>query len=245
MKKKKRFLAGSQHVQMLYMPSFIDLQQVSCNSRAWLRLLEVEILTAAVARDCDLPSRAYTVGYSVKWAIDCMMGFTAALQCSVCMPAQARGTRQTSNTSGPPVNRNRLIALHCTKSRMREFYGRVRLVTTCSCRSQCMTAKDLSRNKAGMADRSRFLPDRLAVKWSILFFPGPLNASVGILRILAKAKVENWKIESFLWGGGRFGRSLLCPGRVEKDSGSLPTAECSPVDRNKLVPDMWCVEKGV
>ena len=53
------------------------------------------------------------------------------------------------------------------------------------------------------------------------------------------------KIESFWWGG-RFGRSLLCPGRAEKKTrGSCPPTRCLPVDRNKLGPDSWRDEKGV
>ena len=87
-----------------------------------------------------------------------------------------------------------------------------------------------------------FLLDRLDVERSILRFPSPLHASEVALRILAKG---NWKIESFLWGG-RFGRSLLCPGRAEKKTrGSCPPTGCLPVDRNKLGPDSWRDERGV
>ena len=82
-----------------------------------------------------------------------------------------------------------------------------------------------------MAALWSFLLDRLDVERSILRFPSPLHASEVALRILAKG---NWKIESFLWGG-RFGRSLLCPGRAEKKTrSSWPTTGCLPVDRNKL-----------
>ena len=43
---------------------------------------------------------------------------------------------------------------------------------------------------------------------------------------------ETEKSKVFLWGG-RFGRSLLCPGRAEKETrGSWPTTGCLPVDRN-------------
>ena len=46
--------------------------------------------------------------------------------------------------------------------------------------------------------------------------------------------------------GGKFGRSLLCPGRAEKETrGSWPTTGCLPVDRNKLGPDSWRDVKGV
>ena len=109
-------------------------------------------------------------------------------------------------------------------------------------RSQCTTTKDRSRKKAVMVALWSFLLDRLDVERSILRFPSPLHASEVALRILAKG---NWKIESFLWGG-RFGRSLLCPGRAEKKTrGSWPPTWCLPVDRNKLGPDSWRDEKGV
>ena len=50
------------------------------------------------------------------------------------------------------------------------------------------------------------------------------------------------KLESVFVGG----RSLLCPGRAEKETrGSWPTAWCLPLDRNKLCPDSWRVEKWV
>ena len=46
--------------------------------------------------------------------------------------------------------------------------------------------------------------------------------------------------------GGRFGRSLLCPGRAEKETrGSWPTTGCLPVNRNKPGPDSWRDKKGV
>ena len=46
--------------------------------------------------------------------------------------------------------------------------------------------------------------------------------------------------------GGKFGRSLLCQGRAEKETrGSWPTTGCLPVDRNKLGPDSWRHKKGV
>ena len=40
--------------------------------------------------------------------------------------------------------------------------------------------------------------------------------------------------------GGRSGRSLLCPGRAERDfRGSWTTAGCLPVGRNNLGPNSW------
>ena len=85
-------------------------------------------------------------------------------------------------------------------------------------RSQCTTTKDRSRKKAVMVALWSFLLDRLDVERSIL---------------------------RFLWGG-RFGRSLLCPGRAEKKTrGSWPPTGCLPVDRNQLGPDSWRDEKGV
>ena len=46
--------------------------------------------------------------------------------------------------------------------------------------------------------------------------------------------------------GGKFGWSLLCPCRAEKETrGSCPPTGCLPVDRNKLGPDSWRDEKGV
>ena len=68
--------------------------------------------------------------------------------------------------------------------------------------------------------------------------------------MLRRMLSEYWRKETekskvFLWGG-RFGRSLLCPGRAEKKTrGSWPTTGCLPVDRNKLGPDSWRDEKGV
>ena len=107
---------------------------------------------------------------------------------------------------------------------------------------KCTTTMDRSRKREVMAALWSFLLDRLDVERSILRFPSPLHASEVALRILAKG---NRKIESFLWGG-RFGRSLLCPGRAEKKTrGSWPTTGCLPVDRNKLGPDSWRDEKGV
>ena len=109
-------------------------------------------------------------------------------------------------------------------------------------RSQCTTTKDRSRKKAVMVALWSFLLDRLDVERSVLRFPRPLHASEGALRILAKG---NRKSKVFWWGG-RFGRSLLCPGRAEKKTrGSCPPTRCLPVDRNKLGPDSWRDEKGV
>ena len=70
------YLAGSQHVQTLCMPSFIDTQekvspfmQVSCNSRAWLRLLEVQTLSAwrLAPSVCSARSIALTAGAGQTW----------------------------------------------------------------------------------------------------------------------------------------------------------------------------------
>ena len=96
--------------------------------------------------------------------------------------------------------------------------------------------------RAVMAALWSFLLDRLNVEQSILRFPSLLHASEGALQILAKG---NWKSKVFWWGG-RFRRSLLCPGRAEKETrGSWPTTGCLPVNRNKLGPDSWRDEKGV
>ena len=104
------------------------------------------------------------------------------------------------------------------------------------------SSKDRSRKKAVMAAIWSFLLDRLDVERSILRFPSLLHGWEGALRILAKG---NWKSNVFWWGG-RFGRSLLCPGRAEKKTrGSCPPTGCLPVDRNKLGPDSWRDEKGV
>ena len=68
--------------------------------------------------------------------------------------------------------------------------------------------------------------------------------------MLRRVLSEYWRKETekskvFLWGG-RFGRSLLCPGSAEKETrGSLPTTGCLPVDRNQLGPDSLRDEKGV
>ena len=44
--------------------------------------------------------------------------------------------------------------------------------------------------------------------------------------------------------GGKFGRSLLCPGRAEKKTrGSWPTAGCLPVNRTNLVPIRGVMKK--
>ena len=67
--------------------------------------------------------------------------------------------------------------------------------------------------------------------------------------ILRRVLSEYWRKETenrkFLWGG-RFGLSLLCPGRAEKKTrGSCPPTGCLPVDRNKVGPDSWRDERGV
>ena len=131
-----------------------------------------------------------------------------------------------------------LHALHLTRTReQRTMHG---LVMTGH--NNARSSKDRSRKKAVMAAIWSFLLDRLDVERSILRFPSLLHGLEGALRILAKG---NWKIESFLWGG-RFGRSLLCPGRAEKETrGSCPPTGCLPVDKNKLGPDSWRDEKGV
>ena len=112
-------------------------------------------------------------------------------------------------------------------------------------RSQCTTTKDRSRKRPWwrLSEASYLTVWTLNdVERSILRFPSLLHALEGALRILAKG---NWKIESFLWGG-RFGRSLICPDRAEKETrGSWPTTGCLPVDRNQLGPDSWRDEKGV
>ena len=44
--------------------------------------------------------------------------------------------------------------------------------------------------------------------------------------------------------GGKFGRSLLCPGRAEKETrGSWPTTGCLPVNRTNLVPIRGVMKK--
>ena len=68
--------------------------------------------------------------------------------------------------------------------------------------------------------------------------------------ILRRVLSEYWRKETekskVFWWGGRFGRSLLCPGRAEKKTrGSCPPTGCLPVDRNKLGPDSWRDERGV
>ena len=150
-----------------------------------------------------------------------------------------------------PANRTRLLAapvdllpvlavdlLACSRRRFSDSWRS----STGHDRSQCTTTKDRWRKRAAMAALWSFFLDRLDVERSIFRFPSPLHASEVALRILAKG---NWKIDSFLWGG-RFGRSLLCPGRAEKKTrGSCPPTGCLPVDRNKLGPDSWRDEKGV
>ena len=150
-----------------------------------------------------------------------------------------------------PANRTRLLAapvdllpvlavdlLACSRRRFSDSWRS----STGHDRSQCTTTKDRWRKRAAMAALWSFLLDRLDVERSIFRFPSPLHASEVALRILATG---NWKIDSFLWGG-RFGRSLLCPGRAEKKTrGSCPPTGCLPVDRNKLGPDSWRDEKGV
>ena len=68
--------------------------------------------------------------------------------------------------------------------------------------------------------------------------------------MLRRVLSEYWRKETekskVFWWGGRFGRSLLCPGRAEKETrGIWPTTGCLPVNRNKLGPDSWRDEKGV
>ena len=143
-------------------------------------------------------------------------------------------------------------ALHCTSTGTRQkaqqwpLFSSVIYASGHDRSPWCTTTKDRSRKLLRgpwwrLSEASSDLTG-LDVERSILRFPRLLHASEGILRILAKG---NWKIESS-FVGGKFGRSLLCPGWAEKETrGSRPTPRCLPVDRNKLCPDSGRDEKGV
>ena len=110
-------------------------------------------------------------------------------------------------------------------------------------RSQCTTTKDRSRKRAVMA-APQASSDMTVRTLSDRFF-----ASLGYC-MLSRAFSEYWRKETekskVLLLDGRFGRSLLCPGRAEKETrGSWPTPWCLLVDRNKLCLDSWRDEKGV
>ena len=65
-------------------------------------------------------------------------------------------------------------------------------------------------------------------------------------RVLSECWGKETEKSKVFWWGGRPGRSLLCPGRAEKETrGSWPTIGWLSVDRNKLGPDSWRDEKAV
>ena len=192
----------------------------------WRRLLAVETLPIDrwhIARTTGEDLRARSIAIEVKHET---------------LPAN-----RTRPLLAAPVDLLPILAVDLLAcSRRRHCFSDSWQSSTGHDRSQCTTTKDRSRKKAVMVALWSFLLDRLDVERSILRFPSPLHASEGALRILAKG---NWKSKVFWWGG-RFGRSLLCPGRAEKKTrGSCPPTGCLPVDRNQLGPDSWRDEKGV
>ena len=214
-----------QHVQTLCMPSFIDMHTHATPGH---------VTSFACSRNTSDRSLAWSRHRRSTRAIDRDRGGETwntsgkphAVACCTCC------CRSTASTGSRSTGMQLAQALFSDSWRSSTGHDR----------SQCTTTKDRSRKKEVMEALWSFLLDRLDVEQSILRFPRPLHASEVALRILAKG---NWKIESFLWGG-RFGRSLLCPGRAEKKTrGSWPTTGCLPVDRNKLGPDSWRDEKGV
>ena len=145
-----------------------------------------------------------------------------------------------------PANRTRcclialgsaLHALHLTRTReQRTMHGLV------------MTGHNARRPRTGRERGPPWRPSEASylTVWTLndRFFASPVFCM--LRRVFSeywRKETEKWKI---FWWGGRFGRSLLCPGRAEKETrGSWPTTGCLPVDRNKLGPDSWRDEKGV
>ena len=111
-------------------------------------------------------------------------------------------------------------------------------------RSQCTTTKARTGRERGPPWRPSEASYLTVWALNDRFFASPVFCM--LRRVLSeywRKETEKWKI---FWWDGRFGRSLLCPGRAEKETrGSWPTTGCLPVDRNKLGPDSWRDKKGV
>ena len=144
-----------------------------------------------------------------------------------------RDRGETWNTSGKPH------AVACCTSRSTGAVGAgivLRLVTVIN-RSWPVT--NARRPRTGRERRPWWRPSEtsyLTVWMNDRFFASLVHCM--LRRLLSEYwRKETEKSKVFLWGG-RFGRSLLCPGRAEKKTrGSWPTTGCLPVDRNKLGPD--------
>ena len=161
-----------------------------------------------------------------------------------------RSTRAIDRDRGEtlPANRTRcclialgsaLHALHLTRTREQEQRTMHGLV---------MTGHNARRPRTGRERGRWWRPSEASylTVWTLndRFFASPVH------RMLRRVLSEYWRKETekskvLLWGG-RFGRSLLCQGRAEKETrGSWPTTGCLPVDRNQLGPDSWRDKKGV
>ena len=130
-----------------------------------------------------------------------------------------------------------LHALHLTRTReQRTMHGLV------------MTGHNARRPRTGRERGRWWRPSEASylTVWTLndRFFASPVHCM--LRRVLSEYwRKETEKSKVFLWGG-RFGRSLLCQGRAEKETrGSWPTTGCLPVDRNQLGPDSWRDKKGV
>ena len=130
-----------------------------------------------------------------------------------------------------------LHALHLTRTReQRTMHGLV------------MTGHNARRPRTGRERGRWWRPSEASylTVWTLndQFFASPVHCM--LRRVLSEYwRKETEKSKVFFWGG-RFGRSLLCPGRAEKKTrGSCPPTGCLPVDRNQLGPDSWRDKKGV
>ena len=109
------------------------------------------------------------------------------------------------------------------------------------------------------ANRTRLLAATVATASRSTGIRHAVGAAMAIVLKISTVIIWSWPVECTTskdrsrkravmaegWGG-RFGRSLLCPGRAEKETrGSWPTTGCLPINRNKLGPDSWRDEKGV
>ena len=141
----------------------------------------------------------------------------------------------------------RLLALSCTQLAVQTLpIDRWHDRTTRSRRSTQSVAIDL-KHETLPANRARLLDQTGAKQWplivlkisTVIIWSWPVKCTTTKDRSRKRAVMaEGW--------GGKFGRSLLCPGRAEKETrGSWTPTGCLPVDRNKLGPDSWRDEKGV
>ena len=150
------------------------------------------------------------------------------------------------NTSGKP----HVLLLDRTRQRTActAFDSDARTKDNAYAHGLVMTGHNARRPRTGRERRRWWWPSEASylTVWTLndRFFASPVHCM--LRRVLSEYwRKETEKSKVFLWGG-RFGRSLLCQGRAEKETrGSWPTTGCLPVDRNQLGPDSWRDKKGV